>query len=64
VANQHIVIDLLREVRAAGTTVMGVFHDQELVDQLADRYLLLCDGRLVADGASADVLSGAVPALP
>jgi iron complex transport system ATP-binding protein len=52
----------LEEVQAlvaAGRTVITVFHDLERASRYAERLLILDDGRLVADGAPADVLTPA-----
>jgi iron complex transport system ATP-binding protein len=37
--------------------VVGVVHDLNLAARFADRLLLLDDGRILADGAKADVLT-------
>jgi len=44
--------------RSEGTGILLVTHDVELVAQAADRVLILDAGRIVADGAPAEVLSG------
>jgi alpha-D-ribose 1-methylphosphonate 5-triphosphate synthase subunit PhnL len=49
-ANQATVIELLREAHAAGTTILGIFHDLDVLRQLADSYILMRDGRLVGHG--------------
>jgi alpha-D-ribose 1-methylphosphonate 5-triphosphate synthase subunit PhnL len=50
-ANQATVIELLRDAHAAGTTIIGIFHDLAVMHQLADAYLLLRDGRVIESGA-------------
>ncbi|MEO3689903.1 phosphonate C-P lyase system protein PhnL [Roseateles paludis] len=35
--NRRIVIDLIREAKAAGAAVVGIFHDEEVRDAVADR---------------------------
>jgi putative ABC transport system ATP-binding protein len=50
------VLELLRELHAAGTTVVVITHDRELAAAL-DRRVEIRDGRIVAD-------SGAVAATP
>jgi ABC-type sugar transport system ATPase subunit len=47
--------DLARILRAAGTTVLLVTHDQEEALALADRVALMRDGRVVQVGAPEDV---------
>jgi alpha-D-ribose 1-methylphosphonate 5-triphosphate synthase subunit PhnL len=39
-------VDLLREYLDDGTTVVGVFHDAEVIEALADRVLVLDGGRV------------------
>jgi alpha-D-ribose 1-methylphosphonate 5-triphosphate synthase subunit PhnL len=39
-------VDVIRDLLDAGTTVIGVFHDREVVEALADRVLVLADGRV------------------
>jgi alpha-D-ribose 1-methylphosphonate 5-triphosphate synthase subunit PhnL len=39
--NRHAVVDLVREAKARGATVVGVFHDREVRDAVADRVLIL-----------------------
>jgi ABC-type branched-subunit amino acid transport system ATPase component len=51
------MIDVLRRVRADGVTVVLVEHDMPSVMEISDRILVLDAGRLIADGAPADVAS-------
>jgi alpha-D-ribose 1-methylphosphonate 5-triphosphate synthase subunit PhnL len=39
--NRAAVVDLIREAKARGATVVGVFHDREVRDAVADRVLVL-----------------------
>ncbi len=48
--NQETVLGLLRETHAAGTTIIGTFHDLAVLRRLADRYLHIRDGRLAGEG--------------
>jgi energy-coupling factor transport system ATP-binding protein len=48
----------LRRLAAAGAAVLTATHDVEFAAVLADRCLLLGRGRLMADGATTEVLSG------
>jgi iron complex transport system ATP-binding protein len=71
----HDVMRLLRDFAGGGGTVVVVLHALELAATYADRLVVLQAGRVVADGAPADVLpaaaasfgmvlqSGAVPLL-
>lgn len=36
-ANAQCVVDLLRDLKNQGATIVGVFHDHEMVSELADR---------------------------
>jgi iron complex transport system ATP-binding protein len=54
--HQVSVLALLSEVCAGGVAVLAVLHDLNLASTFADRVVLLCDGRLLADGPPAEVL--------
>ncbi|HQT78642.1 MAG: hypothetical protein B7Z80_12720 [Rhodospirillales bacterium 20-64-7] len=49
------MIEVLREVRASGVTVVLVEHDMPSVMEVSDRVLVLDAGRLIADGLPQDV---------
>jgi alpha-D-ribose 1-methylphosphonate 5-triphosphate synthase subunit PhnL len=36
-ANRDVVIAMIREAKAAGTAIVGIFHDLEVRDAIADR---------------------------
>ncbi len=38
-ANRAVVIDLIREKKAAGVALLGIFHDQDVREQVADRMI-------------------------
>lgn len=44
------VVETLIEARRRGLTVIGVFHDIELIHRIADRVVVMNDGRLVESG--------------
>jgi branched-chain amino acid transport system ATP-binding protein len=44
------MIDVLRQIRASGVTVVLVEHDMPSVMEVSDRILVLDAGRLIADG--------------
>jgi branched-chain amino acid transport system ATP-binding protein len=53
-----IVLDLIRAIKEQGDrTVLLVEHKLEVVRSLADRIVVLHDGRLVADGDPAQVMA-------
>jgi iron complex transport system ATP-binding protein len=56
---QFSVLEEVQALVAAGRTVITVFHDLERASRYAERLLILDDGRLVADGEPADVLTPA-----
>jgi iron complex transport system ATP-binding protein len=56
-AHQIEVMALLRAEAARGATVIAVLHDLTLAARWCDRLLLIDEGRLVADGRPAEVLT-------
>ncbi len=48
----------LRTVAAAGSAVLVATHDPEFAALVADRVVLLAEGRPIADGPTAELLSG------
>lgn len=67
------LVEIMRELRAAGCAILAITHDPELVADVADRVLVVAAGRIAADLAhgeeaaaydalrSAGVLLGDVP---
>ncbi len=55
-ANRAAVLDVIADLTARGATVLSVFHDLPAIRQLADRVVLMADGRVVEQGAPNDVL--------
>jgi alpha-D-ribose 1-methylphosphonate 5-triphosphate synthase subunit PhnL len=53
--NTGRVVELLTEVRAAGVTIVGVFHDIDLIEQLADRVIVMNGGRIESQGRIGEV---------
>jgi ABC-type branched-subunit amino acid transport system ATPase component len=49
------MIDVLRQIRSNGVTIVLVEHDMPSVMEVSDRLLVLDAGRLIADGAPQDV---------
>ena len=56
-AEKEHLIDALRELSSQGLTMIVVEHDMQFVGAIADRVVVLDRGRLIADGAPADVRS-------
>lgn len=48
-ATREVVIDLLAELKVAGTSTIAVLHDRVAVDRLADREIEINDGRIMAE---------------
>ncbi|HZB38705.1 MAG TPA: ABC transporter ATP-binding protein [Beijerinckiaceae bacterium] len=55
--HQLLVLEVLRGLAHAGGVVVAVMHDLSLASRFADRILLMTGGRIVAEGAPADVLT-------
>jgi ABC-2 type transport system ATP-binding protein len=53
--NQQMFLDILDELRQAGTTILLCAHQMDLVEQVADRILLMNRGRAVLSGTLADL---------
>ncbi|MGE3960978.1 MAG: ABC transporter ATP-binding protein [Dehalococcoidia bacterium] len=54
---QAQILELLRELAAAGVAVLVVLHDLTFAAAYCDRLVLLAEGRVVAAGAPGDVLA-------
>ena len=50
------VMDIIRRIHEAGTTVIMVCHDMEVVADYADRCIVMSDGQVVDDAPTFDVL--------
>ena len=57
--HQDLFLDILRELRDAGTTVILCAHQMQLVERVADRVLLMSRGREVLSGSIAEIKSQA-----
>lgn len=56
-----VVLDLIRRLKASGDkTILLVEHKMDVVRSLADRIVVLHQGRLVADGPPAEVIASPV----
>ena len=53
--NTGRVVELLTEARAGGMTIVGVFHDIQLIERLADRIVVMESGRIKATGRVGEV---------
>ena len=50
------VMSIIKRLHEAGTTVIMVCHDMEVVGDFAQRVIVMSDGQVVADGPTFDVL--------
>jgi ABC-2 type transport system ATP-binding protein len=57
-AARHSAWDLVRQLRAAGTTILLTTHDMAEAQALADRVVLLSHGTVVAEGPPASLGGG------
>lgn len=53
--NQELVLEIIGELRDAGTTVVLSAHQMNLVERIADRVLLVAGGRAVIHGSLAEL---------
>jgi alpha-D-ribose 1-methylphosphonate 5-triphosphate synthase subunit PhnL len=53
--NTGRVIEALMEARQRGLTVLGVFHDLDLIERVADRVVVMGNGRITAQGRVGEV---------
>ncbi|WP_272871344.1 ATP-binding cassette domain-containing protein [Agrobacterium tumefaciens] len=53
---QKQILDLLAERRKAGHTLLLISHDLAVVSRLADRVLVMNEGRIVEEGATEELL--------
>ncbi len=53
---QSQIIDLLAAQRDAGTALLFISHDLAVVSRIADRVLVMKDGRVIESGPTGDVL--------
>lgn len=57
-AARRALLTQLDRLASEGTAVLVATHDVEFAAELAERVLLLADGRLIADGPAGSMLSG------
>lgn len=53
--NQDFFLDLIRELRDGGTTVMISAHQMQLIERVADRIVVLGQGRTVLSGSLSEI---------
>ncbi|MFG6178582.1 phosphonate C-P lyase system protein PhnL [Halomonas sp. THAF12] len=52
-ANRDVVVELIREAKARGTAMLGIFHDEDVRERVADRLLPL-DRHMLARASAPD----------
>ncbi len=50
------IIPVLQKVRAAGVTILMIEHVMQAVMSLCERIVVIAEGKLIAEGAPADVV--------
>jgi len=50
-ANRAVVVELIREKKAAGTALLGIFHDQDVRAEVADRIIDVSEFAATRDAA-------------
>lgn len=59
-ANREAALELIATLTAQGVAVLAVFHDLDAMRRLASRVVLMREGRMVQDGAPAEIFEGVV----
>lgn len=54
--HQLVVMDLLRSAARNGNAILAIMHDLTLAARFADRVLVMNEGKIVAEGPSAEAL--------
>ena len=54
-ANRDVVVELIQEAKTRGTAMLGIFHDEDVRERVADRQLPLEAHMLRAGDASTAV---------
>ncbi len=57
IATRHEIMRTLSELKGVTDTVLIATHDMQLVCQWAERILVLCGGRIIADGERDEIFS-------
>ena len=60
IAHQFQLLALLARLRAEGRTIVAVLHDVNQACRFADHLVAMRDGRIVAEGAPADIVDAAL----
>lgn len=55
-ANRALALKVIEDLRHSDVSVLAIYHDMTIIRRVADRVLLMSDGRIIADGAPESVL--------
>lgn len=61
--NRALALAVIEELRHQDVSVLAIYHDMTIIRRVADRVLLMEDGRITADGTADDVLDAGHRAL-
>lgn len=56
--NRERALELIATLTGQGVAVLAVFHDQDAMRRLASRVVLMRDGRILQEGAPAEIFEG------
>ena len=56
--NQELMVNLIREIRSEGTTVLLSAHQLNLIERLADHVMIIAKGRQVLSGTVGEICQG------
>jgi ABC-2 type transport system ATP-binding protein len=56
--NQELMVNLIREIRSEGTTVLLSAHQLNLIERLADHVMIIAKGRQVLSGTVREICQG------
>ncbi len=62
-ANRERALQRIEQLRAQDVSVVAVYHDMQIIRRLADRVLVMENGRVIAEGDPTDVLGRHITAL-
>lgn len=57
--NQELMVNLIREIRSEGTTVLLSAHQLNLIERLADHVMIIAKGQKVLSGTVGEICQGA-----
>ncbi len=58
--NQELMVNLIREIRSEGATILLSAHQLHLIERLADHVMIIAKGREVLSGTVAEICQGSL----